>query len=212
MNQPAIFKVSAVVGQYQTSANPLLLQQYENQEMQEITQKEITNTEILPTIATHISEAIRDIENLQENVIQTVISQDLPQNIPIQTPITEKQLDITPYKKQLEALMQEEKPYLEPQLTLPELATQMQISLHLLSKVINDGYDKNFHDFINSYRIDEFKTLILQPKYRHQTILAVALDAGFNSKTAFNRAFKKLTNSTPREFLKQQSLGEMKDE
>lgn len=212
MNQPAIFKVSAVVGQYQTSANPLLLQQYESQETQEITQQETIHTEILPTIVTHISEAIRDIENVQENVMQTVISQDVPQNIPIQTPIAEKQLDITPYKKQLEILMELEKPYLEPQLTLPELATQMQISLHLLSKVINDGYDKNFHDFINSYRIDEFKTLILQPKYRHQTILAVALDAGFNSKTAFNRAFKKLTNSTPREFLKQQSLGEMKDE
>jgi AraC-like DNA-binding protein len=126
--------------------------------------------------------------------------------------ISEKQIDIQAYKQQLEALMLQQKPYLEAQLTLPELALQMKISLHLLSKVINDGYDKNFHDFVNTYRIEEFKNLIVKPQYKHQTILAAALDAGFNSKTAFNRAFKKITNSTPREFLKQQSLGEMKEE
>jgi AraC-like DNA-binding protein len=124
----------------------------------------------------------------------------------------EKQFDFEPYKNKIEVFLKKEKSYLNPQLTLPELAMQLHISMHVLSRVINECYDKNFQDFINTYRVEEFKALITNPKYKHQTILAVALDAGFNSKTAFNRSFKKITSNTPREFLKKQSLDMIKDE
>lgn len=243
MNQPAIFKLSAVAGVYQTSATelPKVVIQIISQETHE--EVDAKNLEEILDLGLANELQITSQNELQPNKLEPITLQEIEKPIllkeatiypqPYGTPIIqpfyeknegeneeinaeaqdethefsiEKQLDIEPYKQQLELLIRKEKPYLEPQLTLPELATQMHISLHLLSKVINDGYDKNFHDFINSYRIEEFKLLIIKPKYKNQTILAVALDAGFNSKTAFNRAFKKLTNSTPREFLKQQSL------
>jgi AraC-like DNA-binding protein len=259
MNQPAIFKLSAVVGGLQTTAVPesVVSQLPQIDNIPQIVDNQYFTTEFLPQKSNEILEiqplstaSITQNEVQKEDIIQQEnennlveilfensldIQKEIPkdsikdslkfdENIFIEkeanyqvtienfTNAAEKQLDIEPYKQQLSALMLKEKPHLEPQLTLPDLANQMHISLHLLSKVINDGYDKNFHDFINSYRIEEFKTLIVKPKYKNQTILAVALDAGFNSKTAFNRAFKKLTNSTPRDFLKQQSLDGMRDE
>ncbi|MEJ7667038.1 MAG: helix-turn-helix domain-containing protein [Hymenobacter sp.] len=71
---------------------------------------------------------------------------------------------------------------------------------HVLSKVINEGFGQNFFDFINSYRIAEFKQVMAAPQARQYTLLALALEVGFNSKTAFNRAFKKQTDQAPREY------------
>ena len=72
---------------------------------------------------------------------------------------------------------------------------------HVLSKVLNEGYDKNFFDFINTHRIEELKARLHNPQFRSYTLLSMALEVGFNSKTAFNRSFKKLTNQTPSEYL-----------
>ena len=96
--------------------------------------------------------------------------------------------------------MQQHKPYLNPSLTIHELAAGLQLPPHVLSKVINDGFGQNFFDFVNAYRVDEFKHLMAAPQARQYTLLAVALEVGFNSKTAFNRAFKKQTEQTPREY------------
>lgn len=106
--------------------------------------------------------------------------------------------------QQLEMVMQESQPYLNAGLSLGELAQQVGLPSHQLSKVINDGFQKNFFDYINSYRIEAFKQRIRQGAHHERTILSLALEAGFNSKTAFNRAFKKHTGQTPREFLKQE--------
>ncbi|HRG21146.1 MAG TPA: helix-turn-helix domain-containing protein [Saprospiraceae bacterium] len=65
----------------------------------------------------------------------------------------------------------------------------------------NQDLDKNFNDFVNQYRIDEFLRKIKDPQNSHLTLLAVALDSGFNSKSTFNRAFKKMMGTSPREFL-----------
>ena len=105
-------------------------------------------------------------------------------------------------KKKLANMMQVEKPYLNPRLTLSDLAERVPTTIHILSKVINEGFEKNFFDFVNSYRVEEFKRRVIMKEYRNQTFLAVALSVGFNSKTAFNRAFKKLTGTTPRAYLK----------
>ena len=105
-------------------------------------------------------------------------------------------------KGQLEALMEQEKPYLNPRLTLSDLASLLGTNIHQLSKLINEGFDKNFFDFINSYRVREFQRRAVLPEYKNQTLLAIAFSVGFNSKTAFNRSFKKLTKKTPRQYLK----------
>lgn len=104
------------------------------------------------------------------------------------------------YKSQIEEIMSLQKPFLNPNLALNDLAGLMKIPSHALSKVIKEGYHVNFFDFVNSYRIEEFKQNINNPKYHNYTLLGIAFEVGFNSKTAFNRSFKKITNQTPSEY------------
>ena len=96
--------------------------------------------------------------------------------------------------------MQQHKPYLNANLTIHELAAELKMAPHVLSRVINDGFGQNFFDFVNAHRVDEFKQLMAAPQARQYTLLALALEVGFNSKTAFNRAFRKQTDQTPREY------------
>lgn len=103
--------------------------------------------------------------------------------------------------QQLEAHMRAAHPYLNPGLSLAELADGIAIPSHQLSRLINDHFGKNFFDYVNAYRIEAFKAHIERGDHASRTILSLALDAGFNSKTAFNRAFKKHTGMTPRDFL-----------
>jgi AraC-like DNA-binding protein len=103
--------------------------------------------------------------------------------------------------EKLEKYMADYSPYKNPKVSLSELASQIQIPSHLLSKIINDHYHQNFFDFINHYRIEEFKKMVIDPKNQNLTFLGLAYEVGFNSKTAFNRSFKKITNQTPREYL-----------
>ena len=93
-----------------------------------------------------------------------------------------------------------ERPYLEPDLTLPKLAESLKVPHHHLSQVINEVYGQNFFDFINKYRVEEVKNKIIDPKFRNYSILGIAFESGFNSKSAFNRVFKKFTRKTPSEF------------
>ena len=115
---------------------------------------------------------------------------------------------LTMYKEKIEAFMKKTKPYTNAGLTLNELASKLKMPPHLLSRVINEGYEKNFFDFINEYRIEEFKQRFEDPRNRQYTMLAIAFEVGFNSKTAFNRAFKKMTQQTPREFFFEARLEE----
>ncbi len=101
----------------------------------------------------------------------------------------------------LTAFMQEQRPYLEPKLSLPELAERTGINTHMLSRIVNEYHNMNFFVFINTYRVEEFKRIATAENLRQRTLLALALDAGFNSKTTFNAAFKKIMNITPREYI-----------
>ncbi|MDP5172434.1 MAG: helix-turn-helix domain-containing protein [Bacteroidia bacterium] len=105
-------------------------------------------------------------------------------------------------RQRVEEVMRSDQPYLNPGLTLAELADLIGTNTHDLSRIINQGFKMNFNDFINSYRVEEFKEKVLQPGFRNHTLLAVALMVGFNSKTAFNRSFKKLTGQTPGEYFR----------
>lgn len=93
--------------------------------------------------------------------------------------------------------MKTNKPYLDSDLTLPKLAEDLEISTHHLSQVINEMHGKNFFNFINKYRVAEVKSKIQDPKYQNYSLLGIAYESGFNSKSAFNRAFKNVTGTTP---------------
>ncbi len=106
-------------------------------------------------------------------------------------------------KDELKKTMQENKPYLESQLTLPQLAKLLGISPNYLSQVINEQFQMNFFDFINAHRVEEAKYILMNEKTK--SIVDIAYDAGFNSKSAFYTAFKKHTDLTPSEFKKSKS-------
>ena len=93
--------------------------------------------------------------------------------------------------------MESNRPYLDSELTLPKLAEDLNVTTHHLSQVINEVHGKNFFNFINKYRVDEVKRKIQDPKYQNYTLLGIAFESGFNSKSAFNRVFKNITGTTP---------------
>ena len=99
-------------------------------------------------------------------------------------------------------VMDNKKPFLDTELSLFKLASQLDISSHLLSYIINNGCNENFYQFINRYRIEEAKKMIQDPKMEHLSLMGIAFEVGFNSKTVFNTTFKKITNQTPSEFKK----------
>ena len=99
-------------------------------------------------------------------------------------------------------LMKTEKPYKDPEITLQKLAARLAISPHHLSQIINEHLNQNFFDFINSYRIEEVKSIMADLNYKHLSIIAIAEQSGFSSKSSFNSLFKKHTGATPSEFRK----------
>jgi AraC-like DNA-binding protein len=105
--------------------------------------------------------------------------------------------ELGPWQPRLLAFMAAHQPWREPELTLPDLAQRLGTHASLLSKVINAGCGQNFNDFINSYRVAEAQRLLADPRYSHYSLLGVALASGFNSKSTFNRVFKKLTDQVP---------------
>ena len=104
--------------------------------------------------------------------------------------------------KKLQTLMNLEKVYLENDLSLPKLAKIMNASCNETSFMINTLYGDNFYNFINKYRVEEAKILLLSEKYNQLNILGIAYESGFNSKTTFNTTFKKHTGFSPTEFVK----------
>lgn len=100
-------------------------------------------------------------------------------------------------------VMKSEKPYLNPDLNLPTLSAMLKITPEYLSSIINNLLNLNFYDFINNYRVNEFKATCLSPDNKDYTIIAIAYSCGFNSKATFNRVFKNLTGITPSAYMQQ---------
>ncbi len=105
------------------------------------------------------------------------------------------------YYQNMMSLVKQEKVYTNCDLSLKDLAAQLDIHANYLSQIINEKEGKNFYDFINTFRVNEFKRLIAGPKSQQFTILGLAYDCGFNSKSSFNRNFKKITGSTPSQYI-----------
>jgi AraC-like DNA-binding protein len=108
--------------------------------------------------------------------------------------------EINYWKDKLLQKMEDDKIYLDPELNLNSLAGVLKTNSLLLSSLINKHFGKNFNDFINEYRINEFKKRSQDADSQHLTMFGIALDSGFNSKATFNRAFKKFTGISPKDF------------
>jgi adenylate cyclase len=106
------------------------------------------------------------------------------------------------YSARLLKHIDEHKPYLNPDLTLRLLAEQVNIHPNQLSWLLNESLGKNFNEFVNHYRVEAFKKIAKDPTKAHITLIGLAFECGFNSKTVFNTYFKKETGMTPKEFLK----------
>ena len=123
---------------------------------------------------------------------------------PEDTQISDK-MDALEKEKHLKALnriMKENQPYLHPLLSLKSLSEVVQIHPNKLSWLLNEHIGKNFNEYINSFRLEAFKTKALDPSNSHLTILGLAYESGFNSKTVFNAFFKKMEGMTPRSWVK----------
>lgn len=111
------------------------------------------------------------------------------------------------YLKTLLHLMEEKKPYLDNTLKLNSLADLLGVTPHRLSEILNDVVGKKFYDFVNEYRVQAAKDILEHPKGSNKKLLAVAFEAGFNSKTSFNRVFKELAGMSPSAYREQLEKG-----
>ena len=109
------------------------------------------------------------------------------------------------FESRLLAHLEAEQPYLSPTLTLRELADQIEMHPNQLSWLLNEYLGKNFNELINQCRIDHFKMLVVDPGNHHISLIGLAYESGFNSKTVFNTTFKKMVGMTPKEYQKSHS-------
>ena len=105
------------------------------------------------------------------------------------------------WKTKIINAIESEQLYKNPTLTLMTIATLLNTNQTVISKMINQGFKMNFNDFVNNYRIEAVKQLLQNGEHKKQTLLGISMDCGFNSKTTFNRCFKKNTGISPKEFI-----------
>lgn len=106
------------------------------------------------------------------------------------------------YQQKIAGLMEEKKLYLNPDLSMQELSEELSVPVKHLSYMLNQVFHLNFYDYVNQYRIEASKALLSNPAKSKMTILEIAYEVGFNSKSTFNAAFKKQTGITPSAFRK----------
>ena len=114
-------------------------------------------------------------------------------------------LDIPSLLDRLRQLMEEQKLFLDPDLRLSDLAEELNVTSHQLSRILNENFSQNFNAFLNTYRIKEAQSMLLRETDR--TILSIAYDVGFNTKSAFNDQFSRITGKTPAAFRKEKVKG-----
>lgn len=138
----------------------------------------------------HASESRKEINNKADKKPKRYLKSGLKDN------------EAEDIQNQLTILMKEDKLYLDSALSLSKLAKQLGVLPNYLSQVINERIGKNFYDYVNFYRIEEFKKLVKLPENKKLTLLALAYESGFSSKAAFNNSFKKFMGQNPSEYVK----------
>jgi AraC-like DNA-binding protein len=134
---------------------------------------------------------------------KAIISPDVLMNSSIKEKYKFSTLDKSDAQKilsSLENVMNNQRPYTDPEITLKALSHLSKVSERTLSQVINEYRKQNFFDFINSYRVNYTMELLKDNQNHRRTMLDILFEAGFNSKSTFNAAFKKLTGETPSEY------------
>lgn len=130
-----------------------------------------------------------------------LLAYERPLYLPQAAETTEEVEWMAGWADKVKSAMEADHLYRNPDLTLTALAEVLGTNPSLLSKVINQQFKLNFNDYVNRYRVEEVKRLMVDEKYQQFNLLAIAYDAGFNSKSTFNRAFKKVTGLNPKDFL-----------
>lgn len=141
-----------------------------------------------------------------------VFNQPVSLDPPVEKEKTEKNLAQNDTRSQeisyqLLRFMEDNRPYLEEDLSLQKLSLLMNISTHQLSQAINQNLNTNFYKFVNAYRVEEVKKKLKNPEFEKYSILGIAFESGFNSKSTFNKIFKEETGMTPSEFKRSESTG-----
>lgn len=124
---------------------------------------------------------------------------------------TRNQKTLEEIAERLDLLMRTQQVFKNPNLSLDDLAKLLDTKTHLLSQTLKYIHDTSFYPFLTKYRVEEFRSLLLDPEHRHLSLLGLAYEAGFNSKSSFHRAIKKHYQLTPSEF-KKQVLQEIREE
>jgi len=143
---------------------------------------------------------------IQQREIFHINTEEFEQIIPTTTPsASETKTELIPqaqlmeFKEELSEHMKANEPFLNPEISLQKLAQEINITPHQLSYILNVGFEQNFYQFINGYRIRKAQEMLLNPDQK-LTIAGISQEVGFNSKTTFNTVFKKLTNTTPSQY------------
>jgi len=118
-------------------------------------------------------------------------------------PVLNKQSgeQLSGWKEKVLEQMQVYKAYEDPELSLASLARELKTNPAVISRTINQGFGQNFNDFVNRFRINTVIEMLDKGEHKKQTLLGIAFDCGFNSKATFNRAFKKATGMSPKDWL-----------
>jgi len=124
---------------------------------------------------------------------------------PLKTPLSIPPDTINEVLLRLKSAMEEDKLYLKPALNLTSVAEYTGVASKTISSVLNQHLQKSFNEYINNYRITAFKQNLLNPAFKHLTIMGMALESGFNSQATFQRAFKQATGMSPSEFVRDQA-------
>ncbi|BAO75756.1 transcriptional regulator araC family protein [Winogradskyella sp. PG-2] len=117
----------------------------------------------------------------------------------------ENEKDNQIWKDKLSVLMSEKRLFENPRLTLQDVANELNITTKTVSSVVNTTFKMNFNDFVNHHRIESVKEKLSLGEHKTSTLLGIALDSGFNSKATFNRAFKKSTSLSPKDYIQKLS-------
>jgi AraC-like DNA-binding protein len=143
---------------------------------------------------THFS---TDVETEEAEVIE------INSSVPVSKNVTD---DIKEWKEKLLHLLQTGKAYEDPELSLTQVAKQLKSNPSFISKMVNQGLGLNFNDFVNQFRIEAVKEMLNRGEHKKQTLLGIAFECGFNSKATFNRAFKKTTGVSPKEWMEKNKV------